>query len=72
MSGDGQQEESLEGFSSGGGTGTDGPAGRRTTEGRNGPRAPGADEDAGGTVLPGPWPPAPVETLADAADTARA
>lgn len=76
MSGDGQQEESFDGVSTtGGAAGTGGlPSGQVPSQA--GPRRQGADEEGGGTVLPGPWPPAPVESPApadtDAIDAAAA
>ncbi|MFD7721255.1 sigma-70 family RNA polymerase sigma factor, partial [Streptomyces sp. NPDC059814] len=76
MSGDGQQEESFDGVSTAdGGTGT---GGRRPEQVPNqaGPGRQSAGEEPGGTVLPGPWPPAPVENQAvadpDATDAAAA
>lgn len=60
MSGDGQQEESLDGATTaGGGTETGGPPGRQVP-GQAGPRRSDPGEAVGGTVLPGPWSPAPV------------
>lgn len=76
MSGDGQQEEPFDGVSTtGGGAGTGGlPPGQVPSQA--GPGRQGADEEGGGMVLPGPWPPAPVENPApaetDAIDAAAA
>ncbi|MFD4228636.1 sigma-70 family RNA polymerase sigma factor [Streptomyces sp. NPDC058545] len=59
MSGDEQQEESLDGVSTvGGGTEADGMPARQVPS-QAGPERSGGDA-AGGKVLPGPWPPAPV------------
>lgn len=76
MSGDGQQEESLDGAATaGGGTETGGPPGRQVP-GQAGPRRSDPGEAVGGTVLPGPWSPAPVGKPvgedADAIDAAAA
>ncbi|MEU1345475.1 sigma-70 family RNA polymerase sigma factor [Streptomyces sp. NPDC005795] len=59
MSGDGQQEEALDG-AAGDGTETGGSPGHQVPS-QAGPRRSGSGEEVGGTVLPGPWPPAPVE-----------
>lgn len=59
MSGDEQQEESLDGVSTvGGGTEADGMPARQVPS-QAGPERSGGDA-AGGKVLPGPWSPAPV------------
>ncbi|MFB7308551.1 sigma-70 family RNA polymerase sigma factor [Streptomyces sp. NPDC056192] len=59
MSGDEQQEESLDGVSTvGGGTEADGMPARQVPS-QAGPERSGGDA-AGGKVLPGPWPPSPV------------
>ncbi|HEY9330444.1 MAG TPA: sigma-70 family RNA polymerase sigma factor, partial [Streptomyces sp.] len=85
MSGDGQQEESLDGRSAVGGTETGGLSGPQVPN-QAGPRRSGtggevtghedAGDEGGGTVLPGPWPPAPVEQSpavdTDAIDAAAA
>lgn len=76
MSGDGQQEESLDGAATaGGGTETGGPPGRQVP-GQAGPRRSDPGEAVGGTVLPGPWSPAPdgkpVGEDTDAIDAAAA
>ncbi|MET7309712.1 sigma-70 family RNA polymerase sigma factor [Streptomyces sp. NPDC005571] len=61
MSGDGQQEESLDGISTvGGGTETGGMSARQVPS-QAGPGRSGDDAE-GGNVLPGPWPPAPVDS----------
>ncbi|WP_203594263.1 sigma-70 family RNA polymerase sigma factor, partial [Streptomyces sp. SID9124] len=62
MSSDGQREESHDGVSTAGdGTGQAGPSGHQVPS-QAVPGHQGVDEDdAGGTVLPGPWPPAPVD-----------
>ncbi|MBO0918964.1 sigma-70 family RNA polymerase sigma factor, partial [Streptomyces laculatispora] len=66
MSGDGQQDEPFDGVSTtGGGTGTGGLPSEQVPS-QAGPGRQGAGEGAGGTVLPGPWPPSPVETPAPA------
>lgn len=67
MSGDGQQEESFDGVSTtGGGSGTGGlPAEQVPSQAGPGRQSSG-EEEGGGTVLPGPWPPAPVENPAPA------
>ncbi|MFI6944966.1 sigma-70 family RNA polymerase sigma factor [Streptomyces sp. NPDC050422] len=76
MSGDGQQEEPLDGVSiSGGGTEAGAPPGHQVPS-QAGRRRSEPGEEGGGTVLPGPWPPAPVENPAgtgtDAIDPAAA
>ncbi|WP_433916667.1 sigma-70 family RNA polymerase sigma factor [Streptomyces sp. NBC_01744] len=59
MSGDGQQEESLDGISTvGGGTEAGGTSARQVPS-QAGPARSGDDAE-GGNVLPCPWPPAPV------------
>lgn len=64
MSGDGQQEESYDGVSTAGdGTETGGLPGHQVPS-QAGPGRPAAADEGGGTVLPGPWPPAPVENAA--------
>ncbi|MFD7752109.1 sigma-70 family RNA polymerase sigma factor [Streptomyces sp. NPDC059757] len=61
MSGDEQQEESLDGVSTvGGGTEADGMPARQVPS-QAGPERSGGDA-AGGKVLPGPWPPSPVSS----------
>ncbi|MEU2245986.1 sigma-70 family RNA polymerase sigma factor [Streptomyces sp. NPDC019224] len=61
MSGDGQREESYDGVSTAG-DGTE-PVGSPAHQvpSQAVPGRQGVDKDAGGTVLPGPWPPAPAE-----------
>lgn len=62
MSGDGQQEESLDGAATaaGGSPEAGGPPGHQVPS-QAGPRRSGPRDEVGGTVLPGPWPPAPAE-----------
>uniref|UniRef100_A0AAU2VSM8 Sigma-70 family RNA polymerase sigma factor n=1 Tax=Streptomyces sp. NBC_00008 TaxID=2903610 RepID=A0AAU2VSM8_9ACTN len=66
MSGDGQQEESFDGVSTtGGGSGTDGLPSEQVPS-QAGPGRQGSGDEDGGTVLPGPWPPAPAGNPAPA------